>query len=83
MAKIHVPTVPHSWRSTEWPSTIYPCSASRAKYILRAHRDELVAAGALTRIGRDLVVLGAAYSSWLQRQSGRVSEFKPMTPRRA
>jgi hypothetical protein len=40
------------------------------------HRDELRDAGALTRIGRDLVILGAGYSAWLQKQVNRVDGFE-------
>jgi hypothetical protein len=77
-----VSTVPHSWAITNWPETIYPHSASRGKYIVRAFRDQLVAAGALTRIGRDLVVLGSGYSAWLSKQSGKVAGFE-IAPNRA
>jgi hypothetical protein len=59
----------------EWPQTVYPHRASRGKYIVRAFRDELIAAGALTRIGRDLVVLGSGYSAWLSKQSSKVAGF--------
>jgi hypothetical protein len=68
--------VPHSWPIEDWPPNVYPCRASRGRYIVRAHRNELVAAGALTRIGRDLVVLGAGYSAWLAKQSSKVDGFE-------
>lgn len=67
--------VPHSWAIEDWPAGVYPGRVSRGRYIIRSHRDELVAAGALTRIGRELVVMGAAYEQWMQRQSGRVAGF--------
>jgi len=67
--------VPHSWAVEDWPSDVYPCRASKGRYIVRAHRDALVAAGALTRVGRDLVVIGTAYTSWLSKQGNRVSDF--------
>jgi hypothetical protein len=70
-----VSAVPHSWAVTEWPQDIYPHNASKGRYIVRAHRDELVAAGALTRIGRDLVVFGAAYNAWLKKQANKVAGF--------
>jgi hypothetical protein len=82
MAKTNVSAIPHSWCTEDWPPGVYPCRPSRAKYILRSHRDELVAAGALTRIGRDLVVLGAPYVAWLTKNSNRVDGFE-IAPNRA
>jgi hypothetical protein len=70
-----VSTIPHSWALTEWPRDIYPHNTVKGRYICRAHRDELVAAGALIRVGRDLVVFGAAYNAWLRKQACRVAGF--------
>ena len=71
-----VSMVPHSWAVDEWPTTVYPHCPNRGKYIVRAFRTQLIAAGALTRIGRDLVVLGTGYSSWLSKQSDKVEGFE-------
>jgi hypothetical protein len=76
MAKTNVSAIPHSWCQDDWPPGVYPGRPSRAKYVLRAHRDELVAVGALTRIGRNLVVLGAPYVGWLAKNSNRVLDFE-------
>jgi hypothetical protein len=76
MAKSNVSTVPHSWAVTAWPPDIYPHLPSKGKYIVRAFRNELVAAGALTRIGRDLVVLGSGYAAWLAKRSNKVAGFE-------
>jgi len=59
-------SIPHSWTIESWPAGVYPNTASRARYVLRANRDELIAAGVLARVGRELVVLGERYSKWLQ-----------------
>ncbi len=67
---------PHSWAIEAWPQHVYPHSPGKGRYIVRAHRNELTVAGALTRVGRDLVVLGAPYAAWLQSQSKRVEEFQ-------
>lgn len=82
-AKSKASPVPHSWAIPEWPRDVYPHSASRGRYITRAFRDELLNAGALVRVGRDLVVMGAGYSSWLTRQSVNVLGFEiaPNRPR--
>ena len=68
--------VPHSWPVEEWPACVYPNRTARARYLIRAHRDDLVTSGALTRVGRDLVVLGAGYTAWLAKQSNRVNDFE-------
>jgi len=73
---------PHSWGIETWPQHVYPHSSGKGRYIVRCNRDALVAAGALTRIGRDLVVLGAPFSKWLESQRGRVDGFS-IAPNRA
>ena len=69
-------TIPHSWCLTDWPVGVYPHQPSRARYLVRAHKQELLAQGALCRVGRELVVLGDRYSRWLERQSSRVADFE-------
>lgn len=68
--------LPHSWSVNTWPASVYPHSPSRARWLLRAHRDELVAAKALSRVGRELVVLGKPYSRWLERRARAVPGFQ-------
>jgi len=43
---------------------------------VRAYRDELLAVGALTRVGRQLVVLGEGYGRFLARQTQRVPGYE-------
>jgi hypothetical protein len=74
--KVDAEKLPHSWAVDDWPVSVYPCRASRGRYIVRTHRAELVSAGALTRVGRGLVVLGAGYSAWLAKQRTRVEGFE-------
>lgn len=66
---------PHSFTYATWPEGVYPGNGARAKHIVRANRDALVAEGALTRIGREVVVFGGPYCRWLAKQSHRVAEF--------
>lgn len=78
MSTKHLPATvlaPHSWDLENWPAGVYPGSESRARYLLRAYRGELVAAGALTRIGREIVVLGAPYVRWLASRVTEVPDF--------
>lgn len=68
-------TVPHSWGIDTWPEFVWPHSPSRARYVLRANRDELTHAGAISRVGRELVVLGERYSRWLERRTAEVPGY--------
>jgi hypothetical protein len=68
--------VPHSWDLAHWPASIYPHTEPRARYLIRANRDALMAEGALTRVGRELVVFGKNYDRWLQRQRGEVTGYE-------
>ena len=68
--------VPHSWSITDWPSTVFPNSADRAKYLVRVNRRALIAEGALSRAGRALVVFGGPFARWLQGQQHRVPEYR-------
>ncbi len=72
---------PHSWDLEHWPADVYPHSESRARWLLRTHRSELLEAGALTRVGRELVVLGARYSRWLERKAADVPGYDIRTQR--
>ena len=67
---------PHSWAIPNWPSHVYPHNSDKGRYLVRSNRTSLVRAGALIRVGRDLVVLGAGYSKWLASQSDRVDGFE-------
>jgi hypothetical protein len=74
------PTIPlpHSWDLKSWETAaahVWPHNEIAARRILRAHRAELQAAGALTRIGRRLVFLGNGYMKWLASQAPNVSEY--------
>ena len=67
--------VPHSWAIESWPAAVYPNTAERARYVVRAHRRALLDAGALVRIGRALVIVGAAYDRWLNSHGANVESF--------
>jgi hypothetical protein len=64
---------PREW--TERASQIWPHTSKRADYICRAYRDELIAAGALVRVGRELVVRLEAYDRWLAKRARMVADY--------
>lgn len=75
MSKFEVEKVPHSWELKNWPAHVWPHHGEKVRWLIRSKYTELSKEGALTRPGRTIVVLGAPYLSWLQRQSSRVDGF--------
>lgn len=71
-----ISATPHSWGLESWPADVYPHRPNRARYLVNSQRDSLMAAGALVRVGRELVVLGDRYTRWLERQASRVPGFE-------
>jgi hypothetical protein len=74
--------IPHSWDLEGWPSTVFPGTTSRARYIVRTHKDELIREGALARVGRELVVFGARYTRWLEKRASEVPGYVAAPNRR-
>jgi len=66
----------HSWSIKDWPSDIYPNSPRKARYLVRAYRDELTAASALVRVGRELVIIGTPYVRWMQKKGASVHGYE-------
>ena len=66
-----ISTVPHSWPIEDWPPHVFPGRGSRARHLLHRHRDALIAAGGLVRIGKTWCVLGAGYVAWLAAQASK------------
>jgi hypothetical protein len=71
MSKLKAAPLPHSWLASEWPSTEAPNRQGAAKHLIRTHRQELIACGALARIGRSVTVLGEGYAVFLSRRMGK------------
>lgn len=68
--------LPHSWAVTDWPAEVFPNKAHAAHYLVRSHETALTAEGALVRIGRQRVILGAPFSRWLAKHSRHVAEYQ-------
>ena len=54
---------------------VYPNSTKAAKYLIRVHKEELVLAGAIARVGKNIVVLGDRYEAWLQAKAADVMDY--------
>jgi hypothetical protein len=76
MSKTVVERMPSSWGIPSWPAAVYPGTPAKGRYICREFKDELIDAGALTRVGRDLVVIGVGYAAWLAKKSAGVRGFQ-------
>jgi hypothetical protein len=68
--------VPHSWSVRGWPPSVYPNDWRKGMYLLREHGLELLRVGALVRIGRERVVIGAPYVRWMAKQAVRVPGYE-------
>jgi hypothetical protein len=75
------PLVPHSWPARKWPESVHPGEINAARWIVRSFRNELVAAGALARVGKCLVVIGPRYVRWLEGKTLNVGDFQSNNPR--
>ncbi len=77
--KNQTPTVavlPYSWNYKNWPSDVPPFTAKAARRLVYEHRPELIRAGAISRIGRKVFILGAGYAKFLANGITRVEGFE-------
>jgi hypothetical protein len=65
-----------SWSIEKWPPDVFPNTVERARYIVRAYKDSLLAAGALARVGRELIVFGARYQRWMEKHAANVPDYE-------
>jgi hypothetical protein len=75
MRKQSVESIPANWEIDRWPKDLFPHDAKRAKSFVRRHRQELIACGALTRVGRFLVIVGAGYATFIAKGMDRVEGY--------
>ena len=85
-SSLEVEPIPHSWLASKWPSHVAPREQRRADYIIREYRRELIACGALTRVGKNLMVLGLGYAHFLAANMNRAGlrdfiKGQPIRPR--
>ena len=72
---------PHSWDLPKWPADVWPGDTHRARWLVRAYRNELMQYGALSRAGRTLVVIGRGYAAWLEQRAANVPGYASNNPR--
>ena len=66
----------HSWSIEGWPAGVFPGTPQKARYLIRRNYDELLRAGALSRVGKQIVVLGDRYGRWLQLHTCDVPNYQ-------
>ena len=76
MSRSSLPPIPHSWPVSEWTEQVYPNDPKKGCYLVREHRAELLACGALVRVGRSLVIIGPRFVKWLELQASRVPDYE-------
>lgn len=76
MPKPKVDSLPHSWQVSDWPAHVSPGTKSAGTRLVKRHRAELIACGALVRIGSKLTVLGEGYAIFLARKTSAVGSYE-------
>jgi hypothetical protein len=66
---------PHSWDLSRWPPEVWPGESNRGRWVVRSYRDELMRFGALSRVGKTLVVHGRGYTAWLNQRASHVASY--------
>jgi len=82
MSKFNSTSLPHSWSIEDWPRDVFPGSPTKGRYLVRMYRSAMLEAGALARVGRSLVVIGARYGRWLEKSAAHVADFEIAPNRR-
>jgi hypothetical protein len=76
MSKPTAQPAPHSWPVSKWPAHVWPCDSARGRRFCRTYEKELVKAKALTRMGRDRVVMGEPFLRYMDRQRAKLLDFE-------
>ena len=64
-----------SWGFNDWPADVWPGNGARAQRLVRQHSDSLLKEGAISRIGREIVIFSVQYDRWMRKQAHRVRDF--------
>lgn len=63
------------WDFANWPANVYPHDPARAKQLYRSNKNALIAEGAISREGRNIIFFPKPYLRWLRKLSERVKEY--------
>lgn len=75
-ADADIEKVPHDWTIKTWPPGVFPYDGKKAKRWIRTNQKALVKAGAITRIGRDIVIIAAGWFRWYAANAKRVADYE-------
>jgi hypothetical protein len=68
-------SLPHSWDFSSWPQSVFPGNGKRAKYLFRTWKRDLLADGAVARVGRVMVFFGDGYARFLRKGVRRIPAY--------
>ena len=74
-----IPSIPQSWPLNRWSELAagqFPNDTLKARQLFRSNSKSLIAAGAVVRVGRQLVILGGPYHQWLASHASRVDGYE-------
>lgn len=77
-------SLPHSWSLADWDREapgVWPNRTARARYLYRAHKRDLLAEGAVVRVGRNIVFIGSQYAKFLARKATDIPGYQSPTNR--
>jgi hypothetical protein len=69
---IKVDSLPQSWSVKNWPAHVAPGGPVAGRAFIRRNMEQLLECGALSRVGKELVVLGAGYALFLSKNMTNV-----------
>jgi hypothetical protein len=64
-----------SWTFATWPLEVWPNDGAKARRVVRSNATALLNEGAISRVGREIIVFARQYDRWLRKQSHRVMDF--------
>jgi hypothetical protein len=67
---------PHSWSVARWPAHVWPGDSTKGRRFVRTYEKELLKYKALTRMGREPVVMGAGFTRFMAAQAYRAADFE-------
>jgi hypothetical protein len=80
---IKADSLPQSWLVKDWPANIAPGNPVAARAFIRRNRPALIRCGAVTRIGKEITVIGVGFAQFLTENMRNVEGWQcPANKRR-
>jgi hypothetical protein len=69
-------SLPQSWLVKNWPPNIAPGNPVAARAFVRRNRTALIRCGALSRIGKEITVIGVGFAQFLTENMRNVGTWE-------